>query len=71
MEMHPALDSFYGIPQEIRLLYRVLSTLPDVELSGLLQMSKRAGRKNASCASRDPFRPHPEETPHRSGNSLP
>ena len=28
MEMRPALDGFYGIPQETRLLYGVLSTLP-------------------------------------------
>ena len=44
MEMRPALDGFYGIPQETRLLYGVLSTLPDLELSGLLQMSKRSVR---------------------------
>lgn len=44
MEMRPALDGFYGIPQETRLLYGVLSTLPDVDLSGLLQMSKRSVR---------------------------
>ncbi|MFA7496517.1 MAG: glycosyltransferase family 1 protein [Acidithiobacillus sp.] len=44
MEMRPALDGFYGIPQETRLLFGVLSTLPDVELSGLLQMSKRGVR---------------------------
>ncbi|MBU2785567.1 MAG: glycosyltransferase family 4 protein [Acidithiobacillus ferriphilus] len=44
MEMRPALDGFYGIPQETRLLYGVLSTLPGLELSGLLQMSKRGVR---------------------------
>ena len=44
MEMRPALDGFYGIPQETRLLYGVLSTLPELELSGLLQMSKRGVR---------------------------
>ena len=44
MEMRPALDGFYGIPQETRLLYGVLSTLPDLELSGLLQMPKRGVR---------------------------
>ncbi|WP_312283763.1 glycosyltransferase family 1 protein [Candidatus Igneacidithiobacillus taiwanensis] len=44
MEMRPALDGFYGIPQETRLLYGVLSRLPDLELSGLLQMSKRSVR---------------------------
>ncbi|MHB1660131.1 MAG: hypothetical protein ACYCRF_12665, partial [Acidithiobacillus sp.] len=44
MEMRPALDGFYGIPQETRLLYGVLSTLPELELSGLLQMSTRSVR---------------------------
>ncbi len=58
MEMRPALDGFYGIPQETRLLYGVLARLPDVELSGLLQMSKRSvrggvyGHKSLSEAER-------------------
>ena len=44
MEMRPALDGFYGIPQETRLLFGALATLPALELSGLLQMSKRGVR---------------------------
>lgn len=41
LEMRPALDGYYGIPQETRLLFSALSTLPDLSLAGLLQMSKR------------------------------
>ncbi len=41
MELRPALDGFYGIPQETRLLFAALSGLEDLELKGLLQMSKR------------------------------
>lgn len=44
MEMRPALDGFYGIPQETRLLFSALAGLPDLELAGFLQMSKRVLR---------------------------
>lgn len=44
MELRPALDGHYGIPQETRLLFSALAGLPEVELSGLLQMSKRMTR---------------------------
>jgi glycosyltransferase involved in cell wall biosynthesis len=41
LEMRPALDGHAGIPQEARLLFRGLSTLPDLEVQGLLQSSNR------------------------------
>ncbi len=44
MELRPALDGHYGIPQETRLLFSALAGLPEVELSGLLQMSRRMTR---------------------------
>jgi len=44
MEMRPALDGFYGIPQETRLLFSALASLPHFKLLGLLQMSKRGVR---------------------------
>ncbi len=37
LEMRPALDGHSGIPQETRLLFRGLCTLPGVEVEGLLQ----------------------------------
>jgi glycosyltransferase involved in cell wall biosynthesis len=39
LEMRPALDGFAGIPQETRLLFRELCTMPAVEVQGLLQTS--------------------------------
>ena len=42
--MRPALDGFYGIPQETRLLFAALASVSDFEISGLLQMSKRPVR---------------------------
>jgi glycosyltransferase involved in cell wall biosynthesis len=44
LEMRPALDGFYGIPQETRLLFAALASVPDFQISGLLQMSKRPVR---------------------------
>jgi glycosyltransferase involved in cell wall biosynthesis len=41
MDMRPALDGFFGIPQETRLLFSALSSLPRLRVSGLLQMSTR------------------------------
>ncbi len=41
MDMRPALDGFYGIPQETRLLFSALAALPGLRVSGLLQMSTR------------------------------
>ncbi len=41
MDMRPALDGFYGIPQETRLLFGALARLPGLRVSGLLQMSTR------------------------------
>lgn len=58
MELRPALDGFYGIPQETRLLFSALASLSTVKLAGLLQMSKRPlrgglyGRKTPSPALR-------------------
>jgi glycosyltransferase involved in cell wall biosynthesis len=39
LEMRPALDGFAGIPQETRLLFRGLCTVPTVQVQGLLQTS--------------------------------
>ncbi len=44
LETRPALDGFYGIPQETRLLFSALASVPNFQLSGLLQMSKRPVR---------------------------
>lgn len=44
MELRPALAGHYGIPQETRLLFSALAGLPQVDLSGLLQMSHRMTR---------------------------
>lgn len=41
MELRPALDGFYGIPQETRLLFSALAGLDNLDLAGFLQMSKR------------------------------
>lgn len=41
LDMRPALDGFYGIPQETRLLFAALAAQPGVQVSGLLQMSTR------------------------------
>ena len=41
LDMRPALDGFYGIPQETRLLFSALAALPGLRISGLLQMSTR------------------------------
>ncbi len=38
-ELRPALDGFAGIPQETRLLFRGLSSLPGVTVDGLIQSS--------------------------------
>lgn len=44
MDMRPALDGFYGIPQETRLLFSALAGLGCFEIYGLLQMSTRQVR---------------------------
>lgn len=44
MELRPALDGYFGIPQETRLLFGAIAKLQQVELSGLLQMSTRMTR---------------------------
>lgn len=41
LELRPALDGHAGIPQEVRLLFRGLSTLDGVEVEGLIQSSAR------------------------------
>lgn len=41
MDIRPALDGYYGIPQETRLLFGAIAKLPQIELNGLLQMSNR------------------------------
>ena len=41
MELRPALDGFYGIPQETRLLFASLASLGGFRLRGLLQLSTR------------------------------
>ena len=40
-ELRPALEGHAGIPQETRLLFRCLSSMPDVQMAGLLQSSGR------------------------------
>lgn len=58
MELRPALDGFYGIPQETRLLFSALAGLSSLKLSGFLQMSRRPlrggiyGRKAQSPAAK-------------------
>ena len=42
IELRPALDGHFGIPQETRLLFSALAGSPDIELQGWLQMSVRA-----------------------------
>lgn len=41
LEMRPALEGFAGIPQEVRLLFRGLRDIEEVELEGMLQTSHR------------------------------
>jgi glycosyltransferase involved in cell wall biosynthesis len=41
VEMRPALEGFAGIPQEVRLLFRGLRQLENLEVEGLLQASHR------------------------------
>jgi len=41
LELRPALDGHAGIPQETRLLFRTLASLPGVELQGLIQSSNK------------------------------
>lgn len=41
LEMRPALDGHAGIPQETRLLFRTLATLPEVEVEGLIQSANK------------------------------
>ena len=41
LEMRPALDGFFGIPQQTRLLFALLAQIDEVQASGLLQMSGR------------------------------
>lgn len=52
MELRPALDGYYGIPQETRLLFSALATLPELQLTGFLQMSKRRLRGGIYGSSR-------------------
>lgn len=54
MDMRPALDRYYGIPQETRLLFSALAVLPSVCLSGLFQMSRRMVRGGVLPDSRWP-----------------
>jgi hypothetical protein len=41
VEMRPAFDGHAGIPQETRLLFRGLSSLPGANVEGLIQSSNR------------------------------
>jgi hypothetical protein len=41
LEMRPALEGHAGIPQEVRLLFRGLTTLEGISVEGLLQSSGR------------------------------
>ncbi|MGC9236753.1 MAG: glycosyltransferase family 4 protein [Thiomonas sp.] len=51
LDMRPALDGFYGIPQETRLLFSALAALPDLRVSGLLQMSTRQVKGGVSAGA--------------------
>ena len=44
IDMRPALDGYYGIPQETRLLFSSLSAVRRFRLAGLLQLSVRRVR---------------------------
>ena len=49
LEMRPAFEGFAGIPQEVRLLFKGLCTLPQIKVQGLLQTSSKVlknGYKN-------------------------
>jgi glycosyltransferase involved in cell wall biosynthesis len=52
MEMRPALDGYYGIPQETRLLFAALTSVPGFVLTGLLQLSKKSLRGGVYGAPR-------------------
>ena len=41
LEMRPALDGFAGIPQEVRLLFRGLSKIDEINIEGMIQSSGR------------------------------
>ncbi|WP_298292999.1 glycosyltransferase [Thiomonas sp.] len=41
LDMRPALDGYYGIPQETRLLFAALAGIHEFGVTGLLQMSTR------------------------------
>lgn len=41
VDLKPALDGYAGIPQETRLLFRALKTLPGVQVDGLIQHGGR------------------------------
>jgi glycosyltransferase involved in cell wall biosynthesis len=56
LEMRPALDGHAGIPQEARLLFRGLSTLPGLDVEGLLQSSNRVVARGL---------PHPDSAAYR------
>lgn len=51
-ELRPALDGFAGIPQETRLLFRGLSSLPGVTADGLIQSSNRVLARGLPDSSR-------------------
>lgn len=54
-ELRPALDGHAGIPQEARLLFRGLSTLPQLQVEGLIQSSNRVLAKGLPPSGRDFF----------------
>ncbi|MCR1346998.1 glycosyltransferase family 4 protein [Acidithiobacillus ferrooxidans] len=66
MELRPALDGLYGIPQETRLLFDLLTSAKEIELTGLLQMSTRLVYDGSS---QDMFL-HPDETLFRNAQTL-
>jgi glycosyltransferase involved in cell wall biosynthesis len=60
MEMRPALEGFAGIPQEVRLLFRGLRTMPSNEVEGLLQTYATilaSGTKGSHGPGSDPHIP--------------
>jgi glycosyltransferase involved in cell wall biosynthesis len=56
IELRPALDGHAGIPQETRLLFNALLSIPEFEVVGMIQHSGHA--LSSGLAVRDQSRPH-------------
>ena len=58
LELRPALDGFYGIPQESRLLFGALAYQDTVQLQGLIQMATRGTLGGTSAVERGSLSEH-------------